>query len=419
MRMLKLGGAGAQGRRRSRSRSPAASSSAWSIARALVNDPAILLADEPTGQPGPGAHGARSWTCSTTSNVRGTTVVVATHDRTLLERYQKRTVRLERGRIVSDEDGVKAARRIRRHEPPAEGRPTSGARRPRGHGTRPSSHFIAVTTIAIALFAAGLVAATLGGRGAAPGSLGGEVQVTVYLAPALDVERARRCARGWQIASGRSVEAVPVRVALSAAGRELGDRARVLDAAAGEPAAALAGAEVDAPEQRARRGARGARGAAARACPASPDVDYGTSVARARSRRFVRRAAHRRAAWPSRWSRSPPWSSSRHAAARHVRAARGDRNQKLVGATDASSRRPSSSRGSCRARRGRAPPCWRSTGCTGSSSRASPRRSRSPGGSRSPTPSRPRSPPRSSPAAPRSACSAARSRSRAPSRPDG
>jgi cell division transport system ATP-binding protein len=38
--------------------------------------------------------------------------MVATHDATLLARYQKRTVRLERGQIVSDEDGVKAARRM-------------------------------------------------------------------------------------------------------------------------------------------------------------------------------------------------------------------------------------------------------------------------------------------------------------------
>jgi cell division transport system ATP-binding protein len=38
--------------------------------------------------------------------------MVATHDATLLNRYQKRTIRLERGSIVSDEDGVKAARKM-------------------------------------------------------------------------------------------------------------------------------------------------------------------------------------------------------------------------------------------------------------------------------------------------------------------
>lgn len=81
------------------------------IARALVNDPTILLADEPTGNLDP-ALTVEIMDLLTQVNVRGTTVMVATHDATLLARYQKRTVRLERGQIVSDEDGVKAARRM-------------------------------------------------------------------------------------------------------------------------------------------------------------------------------------------------------------------------------------------------------------------------------------------------------------------
>ena len=81
------------------------------IARALVNDPTILLADEPTGNLDP-ALTVEIMDLLSSVNVRGTTVVVATHDATLLSRYQKRTVRLERGQIVSDEDGVKAARRM-------------------------------------------------------------------------------------------------------------------------------------------------------------------------------------------------------------------------------------------------------------------------------------------------------------------
>jgi cell division transport system ATP-binding protein len=81
------------------------------IARALVNDPAILLADEPTGNLDPQLTiEVMDLLCEV--NVRGTTVVVATHDKTLLERYQKRTVRLERGAVMGDEDGVKAARRM-------------------------------------------------------------------------------------------------------------------------------------------------------------------------------------------------------------------------------------------------------------------------------------------------------------------
>ncbi|MGQ0508776.1 MAG: cell division ATP-binding protein FtsE [Myxococcaceae bacterium] len=81
------------------------------IARALVNDPTILLADEPTGNLDP-ALTVEIMDLLCDVNVRGTTVVVATHDSTILERYHKRTVRLERGSIVADENGPKAARRM-------------------------------------------------------------------------------------------------------------------------------------------------------------------------------------------------------------------------------------------------------------------------------------------------------------------
>jgi cell division transport system ATP-binding protein len=81
------------------------------IARALVNDPTILLADEPTGNLDPQLTvEIMDLLCDV--NVRGTTVLVATHDTSLLERYQKRTIRIEHGQVVSDEDGVKVARRM-------------------------------------------------------------------------------------------------------------------------------------------------------------------------------------------------------------------------------------------------------------------------------------------------------------------
>jgi cell division transport system ATP-binding protein len=71
------------------------------IARALVNEPAILLADEPTG------NLDASLTESILqllfdANARGATVVVATHDRSLLQRYQRRTIQLQRGKVVAD-----------------------------------------------------------------------------------------------------------------------------------------------------------------------------------------------------------------------------------------------------------------------------------------------------------------------------
>ena len=71
------------------------------IARALVNEPTILLADEPTGNLDP------SLTESTLqllfdANARGTTVVVATHDRSLLTRWHRRTIGIEKGKLVFD-----------------------------------------------------------------------------------------------------------------------------------------------------------------------------------------------------------------------------------------------------------------------------------------------------------------------------
>jgi len=80
------------------------------IARALVNDPTILLADEPTGNLDP-ALTVEILDLLCEVNVRGTTVVVATHDASLLERYQKRVIRLERGRVVGDTALLKTARR--------------------------------------------------------------------------------------------------------------------------------------------------------------------------------------------------------------------------------------------------------------------------------------------------------------------
>ncbi len=80
-----------------------------SLARALVNDPAMLLADEPTGNLDP-ALTIEIMDLLRDVNARGTTVIVATHDASLIGRYEKRTLRLERGALVADERGEKAAR---------------------------------------------------------------------------------------------------------------------------------------------------------------------------------------------------------------------------------------------------------------------------------------------------------------------
>jgi cell division transport system ATP-binding protein len=69
------------------------------IARALVNDPQLVLADEPTGNLDPDLS-LEIMNLFREINARGTTVVVATHDRELIRRVGRRSITLERGRIV-------------------------------------------------------------------------------------------------------------------------------------------------------------------------------------------------------------------------------------------------------------------------------------------------------------------------------
>jgi len=71
------------------------------VARALAGDPAVLLADEPTGNLD-AERTLEVMELLASANARGTTVLIATHDRSLLERYKRRVVQLERGRLVSD-----------------------------------------------------------------------------------------------------------------------------------------------------------------------------------------------------------------------------------------------------------------------------------------------------------------------------
>jgi putative ABC transport system ATP-binding protein len=73
------------------------------IARALVNNPDILLADEPTGNLDP----KNSWEIMSLLediNKRGTTVVVVTHSQDIVDRMEKRVITLKNGRVISDEE---------------------------------------------------------------------------------------------------------------------------------------------------------------------------------------------------------------------------------------------------------------------------------------------------------------------------
>jgi cell division transport system ATP-binding protein len=69
------------------------------IARAVVNRPAILVADEPTANLD-AESAARILEIFVAFNQVGVTVLIASHDRTLVERYGKRVLRLEGGRIA-------------------------------------------------------------------------------------------------------------------------------------------------------------------------------------------------------------------------------------------------------------------------------------------------------------------------------
>jgi len=72
------------------------------IARALVNNPVILLADEPTGNLDPKIS-TEIMHLLEEVNRRGTTVVVVTHNTEAVDQMQKRVILLKKGKIVSDE----------------------------------------------------------------------------------------------------------------------------------------------------------------------------------------------------------------------------------------------------------------------------------------------------------------------------
>ena len=69
------------------------------IARALINDPMLILADEPTGNLDPDLS-LEIMNLFREINARGTTVLVATHDRELINRVGRRSVTLDHGQIV-------------------------------------------------------------------------------------------------------------------------------------------------------------------------------------------------------------------------------------------------------------------------------------------------------------------------------
>jgi cell division transport system ATP-binding protein len=87
-----------------------------SIARALVHRPRLLLADEPTGNLDPDT----SWEIMhllSRINEDGTTVVVTTHDKTIVNRLRRRVIEIADGTVVRDDPKGMYARRVRQAAP--------------------------------------------------------------------------------------------------------------------------------------------------------------------------------------------------------------------------------------------------------------------------------------------------------------
>ena len=71
------------------------------IARALVNNPSMIIADEPTGNLDPARSYEIMMLLEEINNL-GTTVLVVTHERELVERFTKRVIAIDEGRVISD-----------------------------------------------------------------------------------------------------------------------------------------------------------------------------------------------------------------------------------------------------------------------------------------------------------------------------
>lgn len=74
------------------------------IARALVNNPRLIIADEPTGNLDP-ARSLELMTLFEKINELGTTVLIVTHEKGLVDEFEKRVVMIDKGEVISDQTG--------------------------------------------------------------------------------------------------------------------------------------------------------------------------------------------------------------------------------------------------------------------------------------------------------------------------
>jgi cell division transport system ATP-binding protein len=112
------------------------------IARAIVNNPKILLCDEPTGNLDP-VNTSEIMELLHRINLKGTTVLIATHNALVVDRMRRRVIRLEDGKIVADEErGYYIAAGPEGKPgavPPAKNVPAVPALRSRSNGSRTRS----------------------------------------------------------------------------------------------------------------------------------------------------------------------------------------------------------------------------------------------------------------------------------------
>ncbi len=77
-----------------------------SLARALVNNPAIIIADEPTGNIDPEMSYEIIELLSKINEEHGTTILVVTHEHELVRQFNKRVIEIEKGSVVNDTNGL-------------------------------------------------------------------------------------------------------------------------------------------------------------------------------------------------------------------------------------------------------------------------------------------------------------------------
>ena len=75
------------------------------IARAIINNPMVLIADEPTGNLDP-ITATEIMDLLEQINMRGTTIVMVTHAKDIVDRMKKRVIAIENGKIIRDEEGM-------------------------------------------------------------------------------------------------------------------------------------------------------------------------------------------------------------------------------------------------------------------------------------------------------------------------